>query len=77
MLMTEIEIITDGGRRRRLSAADKPRIVEETMSDGESISAVARTNGVALNLLYRWRKRKRPFRPRGLTNSRAEDHPRG
>ena len=56
MLMSEIEIITDGGRRRRWSSADKLRIVEETMYDGESISAVARRNGVAPNLLYRWRK---------------------
>jgi len=56
MLMSEIEIITDGGRRRRWSAAEKLRIVEETMFDGESISAVARRNGVAPNLLYRWLK---------------------
>ena len=56
MLMSEIEIITDGGRRRRWSAGDKLRIVEETMFEGESISAVARRNGVAPNLLYRWRK---------------------
>ena len=44
MLMSEIEIITDGGRRRRWSAAEKLRIVEETMFEGESISAVARRN---------------------------------
>ena len=56
MLMSEIEVITDGGRRRRWPAAEKLRIVEETMYDGESISAVARRNGVAPNLLYRWRK---------------------
>lgn len=56
MIMSEIEIITDGSRRRRWSAADKLRIVEETMFEGESISAVARRNGVAPNLLYRWRK---------------------
>lgn len=54
--MSEIEIITDGGRRRRWSAAEKLRIVEETLYDGESISAVARRNGVVPNLLYRWRK---------------------
>lgn len=30
--------------------------MEETLYDGESISAVARRNGVAPNLLYRWRK---------------------
>ncbi len=56
MLMSEIEIITDGGRRRRWSGADKLRMVEETQYSGESISAVARRNGVAPNLLYRWRK---------------------
>ncbi len=56
VLMSEIEIITDGGRRRRWSAAEKLRIVEETLYDGESISAVARRNSVAPNLLYRWRK---------------------
>ena len=56
MLMSEIEIISDGGRRRCWSAVEKLRIVEETLYDGESISAVARRNGVAPNLLYRWRK---------------------
>ena len=56
MLMSEIEIITDGGCRRRWSSSEKLRIVEETLYDGESISAVARRNGVAPNLLYRWRK---------------------
>ncbi|PWE33826.1 hypothetical protein DDZ14_03970 [Maritimibacter sp. 55A14] len=30
MLMSEVEIITDGGRRRRWSSAEKLRIVEET-----------------------------------------------
>ncbi|KUJ77008.1 transposase [Ruegeria marisrubri] len=54
--MSEIEIISDGGRRRRWSAVEKLRIVEETLFDGESLSAVARRNGVAPNLLYRWRK---------------------
>ena len=56
VLMSEIEIITDGGRRRRWSAAEKLRIVEETLEDRPSISVVARRNGVAPNLLYRWRR---------------------
>ena len=56
MLMSEIEIITDGGRRRRWSSAEKLRIVEETRDSRESISVVARRNGVAPNLLYRWRR---------------------
>ena len=56
VLMSEIEIITDGGRRRRWPAAEKLRIVEETLEEGASISVVARRNGVAPNLLYRWRR---------------------
>jgi len=56
VLMSEIEIITDGGRRRRWSANEKLRIVEETLEEGTSISVVARRNGVAPNLLYRWRR---------------------
>lgn len=56
VLMSELEIITDGGRRRRWSASEKLRIVEETLDGRDSISAVARRHGVAPNLLYRWRK---------------------
>jgi transposase len=54
--MSDVEIITDGGRRRRWSAAEKLRIVEETLDERASISVVARRNGVAPNLLYRWRR---------------------
>jgi len=54
--MSEIEVITDGGRRRRWPAEEKLRVVEETLYGGASISEVARRNSVAPNLLYRWRK---------------------
>jgi transposase len=33
--MCEVEIITDGGRRRRWSSAEKLRIVEETLDGRE------------------------------------------
>ena len=56
MPMSDFEIITDGGRRRRWSVPEKLRIVEETLEDGASLSVVARRNGVAPNLLYRWRR---------------------
>ncbi len=56
VLMSELEIITDGGRRRRWTAGEKLRIVEETLDNRASISVVARSNGVAPNLLYRWRR---------------------
>ena len=51
-----IEIITGTEHRRRWSAAEKLRIVEETLTGGDSVSAVARRHGVAPNLLYRWRR---------------------
>ena len=51
-----IEIITDGARRRRWPAGEKLRIVEESFEPGETVSSVARRNGVAPNLLFRWRK---------------------
>ncbi len=54
--MSDFEIITNGGGRRYWSAAEKLRIVEETLPGTESVSAVARRNGVPPNLLYRWRK---------------------
>ncbi len=56
VLTPEVEIITDGGRRRRWSASEKLRIVEKTLDERASISVVARRNGVAPNLLYRWRR---------------------
>jgi len=54
--MSDFEIITDGGRGRRRSSSEKLRIVKETLDETASISIVARRNGVAPNLLYRWRR---------------------
>jgi len=54
--MSVSEIITDGGRRRHWSTPEKLRIVEETLDGRDSISVVARRNGVVPNLLYRWRR---------------------
>lgn len=56
VLMSETEIVADGGRRRRWPATEKLRIVGETLDDRSGISVVARRNGVAANLLYRWRR---------------------
>lgn len=47
MLMSAIEVITDGNRGRRWPAAEYLRIVEEALYDVESISALTRRNGVA------------------------------
>ena len=47
--MSDYDIITDGGRRRRWSVSGKLRIVEETLDETISIRGVARRNGVAPN----------------------------
>ncbi len=57
MLMSDIGIITDGGRRRRWSAAAKLRIVEATLPGDDGITAVARRNGGAGR---GWRQRVPP-----------------
>ena len=51
-----VEVITGVARRRYWPAHEKLRIVEESLAPGASVSAVARRNGVAPNLLFRWRR---------------------
>jgi transposase len=51
-----IEVITGVARRRRWSAEQKLRMVEESLQSRETVSVVARRHGVAPNLLFRWRR---------------------
>ena len=51
-----IEVITGNARRRRWTTEQKLRIIEESEEPGASVSEVARRNGVAPNLLFRWRR---------------------
>lgn len=51
-----VEVITGVARRRYRPAHEKLRLIEESLVPGESVSAVARRNGVAPNLLFRWRR---------------------
>lgn len=51
-----IEVITGTVRRRRWTTEQKLRIIEESFEAGASVSEVARRNGVAPNLLFRWRR---------------------
>src|SRR6516162_6377737 len=51
-----VEIITSVQRRRRWTAAEKVRIVEETFEPGNTVSLVARRHGVAPNQLFTWRR---------------------
>ena len=52
-----IEIITGRERRRRYTAHEKVRFVEETMQPGMTVSAVARIHGLSPSLLFGWRRR--------------------
>ena len=57
-VMTQVEVlsVTDSGRRRRWSAAEKIRIVEESLSRPRMASSTARRYDISRTLLTRWRK---------------------
>jgi transposase len=44
------------GPRRRYSAAEKLRILEETRLPGASIAEVARAHGINANIVFGWRR---------------------
>src|SRR5262252_9087909 len=51
-----VEVITSVQRRRRWSAEEKARIVQETYAPRMSVSLVARRRGIAPNQLFSWRR---------------------
>src|SRR5579863_4313448 len=51
-----IEVITSVQRRRRWTASEKVRMVEDTFEPGMTVSLVARRHGVAPNQLFTWRR---------------------
>jgi transposase len=55
MPSSEVEILAVQ-RRRRFSAEEKRRMVQETYQPGMTLSHVARAHGVSPSLLFRWRK---------------------
>jgi transposase len=52
----KVEVITSVQRRRRWSAAEKMRMVEESQEPGGSVSLVARRHGVNPHQLFTWRR---------------------
>jgi transposase len=54
--------IVDTGRRRRFSDAEKLRIVEESLSAPRMGSVTARRHGIAVPLLFAWRRAYREGR---------------
>ena len=51
-----IDVVTSVQRRRRWTASEKVRMVEETFAPGMTVSLVARQHGVAPNQLFTWRR---------------------
>ncbi len=54
-----LEVITGAGGRRRWSADEKARILEEAMAPGAVVSEVARRNGMSPQHLFTWRRQAR------------------
>ena len=61
------EIHSTVERRRRWPRAEKLRIIEEALTSGSSIAAVADRNGVCRSLLYTWLRLARSGRMPGIT----------
>jgi transposase len=54
--MMTISVLTGPERRRRWSASEKARIVEESVEPGAVVREVARRHDVHANLLHHWRR---------------------
>ena len=59
--ISRLEIV-DTGRRRRWTAEEKLRIVDESLSAPRLASATARRHGISNQLLFAWRKSYREGR---------------
>ncbi|MBM2716011.1 transposase [Mesorhizobium caraganae] len=56
MTKHQIEVITSVERRRRWSREEKERLVAATFEPGASVSEIARSAGIHVSQLFRWRK---------------------
>jgi transposase len=55
MTMSRVEVITSVGRRRRWARAEKERLVGLSLEPGASASDIARSAGLHVSQLFRWR----------------------
>ena len=55
-MIERVEVITGVRRRRRWSAEEKLRIVEESFRPGVSVSSVARRHDLNANQVFTWRR---------------------
>ena len=57
--MSTVTVLSGPERRRRWTAAEKLRIVEESLSGEANVAEVARRHDVHPNLLHLWRRQAR------------------
>ena len=57
--MTQAAVLTGPERRRRWSAAEKMRMIEESLAPGSTVAEVARRHDIHANLLHLWRRQAR------------------
>jgi transposase len=56
MTVPRVEVITSVERRRRWSGAEKERLVAASFEPGVTASEVARSAGIHVSQLFRWRR---------------------
>jgi transposase len=56
MTKHQIEVITSVERRRRWSREERERLVAATFEPGADVSEIARSAGIHVSQLFRWRK---------------------
>jgi transposase len=56
MNTTSSKVVTSVQRRRRYTPDEKMRMIEETYKPGQSVSSVARQNGIFPSQLFYWRR---------------------
>ena len=56
MTMSRVEVITSVERRRHWPRAEKERLVGLSLEPGASVSDIARSAGLHVSQLFRWRK---------------------
>lgn len=56
MTLSRVEVITSVERRRRWPRAEKERLVALALEPGASASEIARSAGLHVSQLFRWRK---------------------
>ncbi|HEY7294791.1 MAG TPA: transposase [Dehalococcoidia bacterium] len=57
--MATVAVLSGPERRRRWSATEKARIVEESLAPGATVTVVAQRHDVHRNLLHYWRRQAR------------------